>query len=138
MHNAKNKDHILLSKEASLDSARQAKKRLRWMEYYQRFRSARLTCRHFGISPSTFYLWLSRYTPADSASLVDTRTRRPKRLRKPTWQYKTLLLLERYMETHPLSRLSHIQSFLQSQGLYVSISTVSRMLKRLQNVSKTL
>ena len=48
--------------EARLDSAkrarlgRDARQRLKWMEHFRKYRNARLTCRHFGISPNTFYL----------------------------------------------------------------------------------
>ena len=65
--------------------SREARRRLKWMDYYQqRGGNARLTCRHFDISPQTFYRWRGRYNPRDLGSLED-RSHRPRRLRQPTW-----------------------------------------------------
>ena len=46
--------------------------------------NGRLTCRHFGISPDTFYRWKRRYRPNHLASLED-RSHTPKGRREPTW-----------------------------------------------------
>ncbi|MBE0481380.1 MAG: helix-turn-helix domain-containing protein [Dehalococcoidia bacterium] len=57
---------------------------MKWIEwYYQNGMNARLTCRHFGISPDTFYCWLRRYQPKDSSALED-KSRKPRRLRQPS------------------------------------------------------
>jgi hypothetical protein len=38
--------------------SREGQKRLQWFDYYQAHgRNATLTCRYFGISRQTFYLW---------------------------------------------------------------------------------
>src|SRR3989344_3742001 len=62
-----------------------AKQRLKWMEFYASHgHNARLTCRHFGISPDVFYRWKRRYQPRHLASLEDdTGSRRPKHVRQP-------------------------------------------------------
>src|SRR3989338_2240866 len=61
-----------------------AKARLAWMDYYRKTKNARLTCRHFGISPDTFYRWKRRYQPKNLKSLEDNpKLKRPKRLRTP-------------------------------------------------------
>ena len=55
-----------------------AKQRLKWMEFYASHgNNARLTCRHFGISPDVFYRWKNRYKPGHLATLEDTKSRRP-------------------------------------------------------------
>ena len=79
---------------------KQARQRLRWMDYYhQHGEKARLTCRHFDISPQTFYRWKRRYDPHNLKTLED-RSRRPRHLRKPTWSPElaqaTLKLREQY------------------------------------------
>ena len=49
-----------------------ARQRLKWFDYYDsRGRNARLTCRHFDISPQTFYRWKRRYNPRYLESLED-------------------------------------------------------------------
>ena len=65
--------------------SKRARQRLKWLDYYhQQGGNARRTCRHFDISPQTFYRWKRRYNPWNLSSLED-RPRRPKRLRSPTW-----------------------------------------------------
>lgn len=45
-----------------LDVSLEAKRRLKWLDWYTAHGSnARLTCRHFGISPDTFYRWKKRF-----------------------------------------------------------------------------
>src|SRR4030065_2050462 len=50
--------------------SRGAKQRLRVLDWYHTHGgNARLTCRHFGISPDTFYRWKRRYNPWDLPTL---------------------------------------------------------------------
>src|SRR3972149_3403119 len=68
-----------------------ARRRLKWMEYYESHgRNARLICRHFDISPQTFYRWLRRYNPRDLATLEE-QSRRPHQTRRPTWSPNLVL-----------------------------------------------
>jgi len=60
-----------------------ARKRLKWMDYYRECGNAALTCRYFGISRKTFYVWKKRYNPYRLESLEE-QSRRPKRTRQ--WQ----------------------------------------------------
>lgn len=44
--------------------SKKALKRLEWVDwYFNHGENARLTCRHFGISPDTFYLWKRKFNP---------------------------------------------------------------------------
>ena len=55
-----------------VELSRKARQKLKWFDYYDsRGRNARLTCRHFDISPQTFYRWKKRYNRKDLASLED-------------------------------------------------------------------
>ncbi|PJE73314.1 MAG: hypothetical protein COV00_00520 [Candidatus Tagabacteria bacterium CG10_big_fil_rev_8_21_14_0_10_40_13] len=58
----------------------EAKKRLKWFDYYHRCRNVSLTCRYFGISRKTFYYWQKRYNPRRLESLEE-KSRRPKNTR---------------------------------------------------------
>ena len=63
--------------------SRRARQRLKWFDYYNsRSHNARLTCRHFDISPQTFCRWKRRYDPYHLESL-ENRSCRPKHLRQP-------------------------------------------------------
>jgi putative transposase len=60
------------------DITTKATKRLTWMDFYEKTGNARLTCRHFGISPDTFYRWKNRYKPKNLKSLeADPNHKRP-------------------------------------------------------------
>ena len=63
------------------DISPEAKKRLKWMDYYRKIKNVKLTCRYFGIAPKTFYKWKKRFDPHDLTSLED-RDRAPKNMRK--------------------------------------------------------
>lgn len=67
----------------TLKLSREAHKRLEWMIWYETLgqRNARLTCRHFGIPPKTFYKWRRRFSEVNLLSL-DDRSRRPHRARR--------------------------------------------------------
>jgi len=51
--------------------SKEAKQRLKWMDYYRKCGNASLTCRHFDISRKTFYKWHKRYDPNNLFTLED-------------------------------------------------------------------
>lgn len=63
--------------------SKEARQRLKWMDYYHQCRNAAKTCRYFGISRQAFYEWRRRYKPHYLESL-EGRSKRPKRTR--TWE----------------------------------------------------
>lgn len=89
--------------------SKKAKQRLKWMDWYFSHRkNARATCRHFGISPDTFYTWLRRYNPYHLSSLED-RSRRPKNFRESTnpWQVTGLTkILRKHFPTWSKDKIS--------------------------------
>lgn len=62
--------------------SKQAKLRLKWMDYYHKCANVSLVCRHFGISRKTFYYWLKRYNPY-SLKTLENRSTAPIRRRQP-------------------------------------------------------
>lgn len=116
------------------DITSRAKVRLSWMDYYQKTRNARLTCRHFGISPDTFYKWQRRYKPLNLKSLEDDpRTRRPKRLRTPTTPTEIVGRILTLREIYPRWGKEKITVLLRRENYHVSVSTVGRTIKRLRD-----
>jgi len=63
--------------------SQEARKRLKWVIYYHALagRNARLTCRHFGIPPKTFYKWFDRFDETNLGSLED-KSRAPRSTRQ--------------------------------------------------------
>jgi transposase InsO family protein/transposase-like protein len=63
--------------------SREACLRLEWIIYYytKAGQNARLTCRHFGLTPKTFYKWFDRFEETNLGKLED-QSRAPKNTRK--------------------------------------------------------
>jgi putative transposase len=102
------------------------------MDYYRQCgRNARLVCRHFDISPQTFYRWLRRYS-SENLITLEGRSQRPRRLRQPTWsselEQAVLVLRRRY----PRWGKDKLAVLLRGEGRVVSTSMVGRILKRLK------
>jgi putative transposase len=123
---SKVRDTVTLSKAA--------KQRLKWMEFYASHgTNARLTCRHFGISPDVFYRWKRRYKPGHLASLEDnTVNRRPKQVRRPTTDRLTVARIKQLREQYPRWGKKKIHALLEDEGYKVSQPTVGRTLSRLR------
>jgi len=78
----------------------EARKRLKWMDYYQKFQNVTQTCCHFDISRKTFYYWKKRYNPYNLSTLEDRdRTPRRKRQREitPLQEERIISLRKRYL-----------------------------------------
>ena len=102
------------------------------MDWYRDHgRNARKTCRHFSISPDTFYRWLRRYKPRDLSSLED-RSRRPNRLRQPTWSPDLSQAVLELREKYPRWGKDKLVVLLRREDWTVSTSMVGRILKRLK------
>jgi len=84
-----------------VELSKKARQRLKWFDYYNsRKHNARLTCRHFDISPQTFYRWKRRYDPRHLASLED-RSHRPMHLRQPTYSVELVEAVLKLREQYP-------------------------------------
>src|SRR3972149_6151487 len=113
--------------------SREARQRLKWLDYYREHGgNARLTCRHFDICPQTFYRWKRRYNPWDLRSLED-RSRKPKRLRQPTWGPGLVQAVLRLREQYPRWGKDKLAVLLHQEGRDVSTSMVGRILKHLKD-----
>ncbi len=108
--------------------SREASKRLKWFDYYESHNhNARLTCRHFDISPQTFYRWKRRYNPGHLETL-EGRTHRPKRVRQPTYSVELAEAVVRLREEYPRWGKDKLVILLREKGYQVSASTVGRIL----------
>lgn len=78
----------------------EAKRRLKWMDYYRKTGNISQTCRHFDISRKTFYYWKKRYNPYNLSSLED-RERIPLRKRQreitPLQEERIISLRKKYL-----------------------------------------
>ncbi len=114
----------------SVSLSREAKHRLRVIEYYLGCRSVALTCRHFGICRSYFYKWYKRFNPHNLKSLEDL-SRKPHRVRPATYDVNFVALIRKLRTDYPsysAKKLSVI--VLRDYGISYSAATIGRVIKR--------
>lgn len=122
---------IIIGKRIA-DITPEANRRLKWFDYYRAHgNNARLTCRHFDISPQTFYRWLRRYDPGNLQTL-ETRSHRPKRVRQPTYSTALVIAVQRLREAYPRWGKEKLAVLLKRENIRVSTSMVGRILKSLK------
>jgi len=114
------------------DISREAQKRVKWFDYYEATgHNARKTCRHFGISPDTFYHWKKRYNPQNLRTLEDA-SHRPRRVRQHTWSTEMAQSVLELREEYPRWGKEKLAVLLKEKGHKLSVSMVGRILKNLK------
>lgn len=114
--------------------SKEAKKRLRWLDWHKAHgKNARLTCRHFGLSPDVFYRWKKRFNPYDLSSLEDDKiTRTPHKVRRPKTDPAIIKRIKEIREEYPRWGKKKIWKILGREEFKTTISTVGRTLTRLR------
>ena len=112
--------------------SRQARHRLRVILWYEeRGKRVRATCRYWGISTSTYYSWLRRYERAGPVGLEE-QSRRPYKVRRPTWSRELAQAVYRLREEHPGWGKDKLAQLLQDEDWQCSTSMVGRILSDLK------
>ena len=115
-----------------VELSKKARQRLKWFDYYNsRSHNARLTCRHFDISPQTFYRWKRRYNPRHIESLED-HSHRPRHLRQPAYSTELVEAVLKLREEYPRWGKDKLVVLLHDKGFTCSASTVGRIIRRLK------
>ncbi len=115
-----------------VELSKKARQRLKWFDYYNPHgHNARLTCRHFDISPQTFYRWKRRYSPYHLQSL-ESCSCRPKRLRQPAYSAELVTGVQRLRGEYPRWGKDKLVVLLHCQGFNCSTSMVGRIISRLK------
>ncbi len=108
----------------------QAKRRIKILDWHRAHgKNQSLTARHFGIGRMTLIRWLERC--ADRGVLgLNERSRKPKRLRKPTTPWPVITRAVALRKQYPAWSKYKLAVMLKREGIIVSASTVGRILKR--------
>jgi len=115
-----------------VELSRKARQRLKWFDYYDsRGHNARLTCRHFDISPQTFYRWKRRYDPKHIGSLED-HSHCPQHVRQPTYSAELVEAVLTLREEYPRWGKDKLVVLLHREGFDCSASMVGRILHKLK------
>ena len=115
-----------------VELSKKARQRLKWFDYYYSHgRNGRLTCRHFDVSPQTFYRWKKRYNPRHPESL-ENHSHQPRHLRQPTYSAELVEAVLKLREEYPRWGKDKLVILLHRQGLNCSASMVGRILHKLK------
>lgn len=118
--------------EHLLELSVEARRRLKWMDYDdQQGQNARQTCRHFDISPQTFYRWRRRYSRHDLTTL-EAHRRAPRRRRQPTWSPALAGAVRQLRGEYPRWGKDKLVVLLRRAGWPGSPAMVGRILTRLR------
>ncbi len=103
--------------------------RIDW--YLSHGKNARLTCRHFGISPDTFYLWKKRFNPGSLVTLEDNKkSRKPNHLREVATPIFIINKVVEIRSLDPEKSKYEIAEELKREGTIVGTSTIQRIINR--------
>lgn len=101
--------------------------RLRVLTLWRETRDVGVVCRTFGISRATLYRWAQQFDPHDPTS-VRVKSRRPRRVRQPTWTAAHLEAVRHLRAQYPRWGKAKLAVLLEGRGYRLSASTVGRML----------
>ncbi len=101
------------------------------MDHYHKHGNARFTCRHFGISPQTFYRWKNRFDRYDLTTL-ESQSSRPHRIPKPQTPPQEVERIKELREQYPRWGKNKLAVLLRREGIEISASTVGRVINRLK------
>jgi len=113
-----------------LDISPEAKRRLRWLEWWEAHgRNTRLTCRHFGISPDTFYRWKKRYKPGYLKTL-ESLSCKPHSFKRSNISLTIIdLVVKLRKQDMGLSKYKLAYILQRDHQIFLSSSTIGRILK---------
>ncbi len=121
----------LLRNTSQLELSGDAVQKLKWFLFAaEHGENVSLTCRHFGISRSTYLRWSERFDANDLTTL-DEHSRSPHTVREPETDPKVVALITELRTAQPMIGKEAIAVILQqSHHLTVSSSTVGRVISR--------
>lgn len=117
--------------KTTVSLSKQAKLRLRWIDYYQAHgNNARLTCRHFGIAHRTFYRYYNRLQQQGLGGL-EARSHRPTHVRQPLTPRPVIAAVRTLRKANPEYSKYKLATILKRDfGYSLSASSVGRVISR--------
>jgi len=113
-----------------------AKHKLKIIDWHKKHgNNSSLTARHFGIGRMTLHRWLKRLDRCGITGLNE-RSRRPKKVREPSTPWEITSRIVELRREYPAWSKYKLKALLKKEGVNVSESTVGRVLKRKNLISK--
>lgn len=109
-----------------------AKQRLKWIDYYLKVRNGRLTCRHYGLAPSMFYKYLKRFRVMGVKGLEEL-SKRPKRYRTSKIPLEHIDLVCTLRKLNPCFSKYKLKILLKRDyDIELSCSSIGRLITKYQ------
>ncbi len=124
---------IPLVQVKSSNLSKPALRRLAWFDFWlSHGKNISLTCRHFGISRDTFYLWKKRFAPHNLHTLEDNlKTRKPHHLRTMTTPLQKVKLVYDLRKEDLEKSKYEIQAELKDKyDIKVGYNTIQKIINR--------
>ena len=102
--------------------------RLTWIDFYRSCQNVRLTCRHFAISPDTFYRWFNRFDPYDLTTLEEA-SKRPHHVHQAQTPQAVVEKIQALRERYPRWGREKLAVVLRREDIRISGSTVGRVIR---------
>ena len=109
------------------DKAKQRLKVVDWLRMHKG--NVSLTARHFGLNRETVRIWRNRFNQTGMLSLND-KSHKPKHVRQPTTDWRIVDEIIKIRKEYPVWSKWKIQVILKRKDMFVSASTVGRILKK--------
>lgn len=124
-----------IGRHPPVDLSPEGQERLRYLSCFKALRERGLSAQEvagvLGLPCSTLYRWL-KHLKEQGAKGLDERSRKPHRLRQPTWSTDLILAVLRWRQAYPAWGKGKLTPLLQQEGWLVSESTVGRVLAYLR------
>ena len=108
-----------------------ARTRLQALMVWEQTGDWQLAAKVFGLSRATLFRWRRRYVATD-LSRLESRSRRPRRLRRPQTPPAVLTRLRLLRQEYPRWGREKLRVLLRREGILVSAKTIDRVLARLR------
>lgn len=109
--------------------SKEAKQRLKWMDYHRKVQNIALVCRHFDIQRSLFYKWFNRYNRMGLKGLED-QSKRPKSFRISRIPLVQIDLIKKLRKEYPYYSKYKLTVILKRDfNIELSPSTIGRIIK---------
>lgn len=108
----------------------EAKKRLKWIQLYEKTQDAGLVCRRVGISRPTLRKWLKRYQESGIDGLND-RSRKPHNSPNTKLNLDLLKKIRHYREVRQLGARRIQLELIRNESLQLSLATIHKALHKI-------
>ena len=110
--------------------SKEAKQRLKWMDYHRKCGNASKTCRYFGISRQCFYEWYRCYDPNNLYTLENKSTapiRKRQREITPEQEMRVVQLRKKHI---CYSKIKLAKIYLQEYGEFISSWKIQKVIEK--------